>query len=162
MSTSSALKKEAGMDERRSWHSFFYDWAYTDFATSAPPCAIGSTYWIAVAGNVIYRICLIVFWASLNVFAVPFGVFVEPLWCKSASFRRLQFPGSIPAISVLLPVLGAYAVYCTGKTYGLWHVFLPFVATTLGGLSLICLLVFLNFFQKREQVLRRSPKPTQG
>ncbi len=143
------------MDKKQAWHSVFYRQAYSDFSASPPLQAAGSSYWMAVGGNVLYRACLIVFWATLNVFTTPFGVFVEPLWRQQARFRRLQFPGRIPVIAVALPILLSFAAYRTAETRGVWHVVLPFVAMALGGALSLALLVCFQLFQRRERSSRR-------
>lgn len=137
------------MGGKEPWHARFYLQAYSDFSVPAPPPADGFAYWIAVSGQIIYRVCLAISWISLNVGTLPFGVWVEPPWRKRARFRLLQFPGRIPVIAVALPLLLAYAAYRTSQGYGVWHVILPFAAVAAGATVSLALLGGFNLLRGR-------------
>jgi hypothetical protein len=136
------------MADRQSWHAQLHLQAYSDFSVAEPVAADRMAYWVTVSGQIIYRACLIVFWITLNCCTIAFGVFVEPLWRRQASFRRLQFPGRIPVIAVALPILLAYAAYRTFQISGIWHVILPFAAVVVSGAILLVLLASFNVVRK--------------
>ena len=124
-----------------TWHRRFFDAAYLEFDVPVEEPRDALSYWTSVSARVAYILCSFVFWLTLNVATLPFGVFVEPLWRRDAAFRRLSLPGRIPVIAIALPILLAYASYRTFLLFGLWHVIGPFllVAATvivfLGGLA---------------------------
>jgi hypothetical protein len=134
--------------ERQSWHARLHQQAYSDFSVAEPVAADRMAYWVTVSGQIIYRVCLIVFWITLNCCTIAFGVFVEPLWHREASFRRLQLPGRIPVIAVALPFLLAYAAYRTIQIFDIWHVILPFAAVIACGTIFLGLLAGFNVFRK--------------
>ncbi|MCW5703767.1 MAG: hypothetical protein AB7I42_07350 [Bradyrhizobium sp.] len=136
------------MGDEQSWRARLYRQAYSDFFVTPPPRADDVAYALAVIGHVIYRLCLAVAWITLNIGALPFGVWVEPPWRSYARFRLLQFPGRIPVISVALPLLLAWAAYRTFCAYGAWHVILPFAAIAVVATVSLLLLGGFNLLRR--------------
>ena len=134
--------------DKLSWHAQLYRQAYTDFSVPASR-ADRLAYCTAIAGQIVYRACLAIFWGTLNICTLPFGVFVEPLWRKFARFRLLQFPRRIPVIAVALPLLLAYAAYQTFQIYGVWHVILPFVAIAAASTTSLGLFGGFNLLRRK-------------
>ena len=136
------------MASARSWHGRLHQQAYTDFSVPEAVAPDPVAYWAAVAGQIVYRGCLVIFWIVLNCCTLAFGVFVEPLWREKSHFRRLQFPGRIPVIAVALPILLAYATYQTYLSFGLWHVILPFVAVAVSVVFFLTLFAVFNIIRR--------------
>jgi small-conductance mechanosensitive channel len=142
--------------DRQSWRAKIHRQAYTDFSVPEIVPADQLAYWLTVLGQISYRAFLIVFWITLNCCTIAFGVFVEPLWRRQATFRRLQFPGRIPVIALALPILAAYSAYRTFEIYGLWHVILPFAAVIVTGAVFLVSLAGFNVVRRAVGVNRRE------
>ncbi len=136
------------MVDKLSWHAQLHSQAYSDFSVPEPAPFDRLAYCVTVAGQIVYRSCLVIFWITLNCCTIAFGVFVEPLWRKNATFRRLQLPGKIPVIAIALPILLAYAAWRTFQMYGIWHVILPFAFIAVSGAVLLGSLAGFNIVRR--------------
>jgi hypothetical protein len=142
--------------DEQSWGAKIHRQAYSDFSVPEIIPADQWAFWLTVLGQILYRAFLIFFWITLNCCTIAFGVFVEPLWRKRATFRRLQLPGRIPVIALALPILLANSAYRTFEIYGIWHVVLPFAAVIVTGAVFLVSLAGFNVVRRAVGVNRRE------
>ena len=117
--------------------------AYTDFGVAAPIDGDRWSYGVTVVSALVYLVWMAVFWVTLNIGTLPFGVFVEPLWQPNARFRRLKLPGGIPLIAIFLPILLSYAAFNTYLLRGVIFAIGPFVLVAgVGAFFLACFVGF--------------------
>jgi hypothetical protein len=135
--------------ERNSWHGRLFAWSYSAFDQQVPKQFDIWLYGTTVLGALVFLACGAVICIILNIGTIPFGVFVEPIWRPDARFRRLAFPGGIPIISVALPILLAYAGWCTWVARGPIYAIAPFVLTAAMGFSLLGCFVVFNRLRRR-------------
>jgi hypothetical protein len=130
------------------WHRILYESAYRDFSVEPPIPHDHLSYLVTVICRIAYLASTFIFWIVLNFATLPFGVFVEPLWKVDARFRRLQFPGGIPVISVALPLLLAFAAYRTYLVRGIFDVVAPFLLFAVTSIGLLAGLAGFNVLRR--------------
>jgi hypothetical protein len=128
--------------------------AYTDFGVAAPIDGDRWSYGVTVVSALVYLIWMAVFWVTLNIGTLPFGVFVEPLWRPDARFRLLRLPGGIPLIAILLPALWSYAAYNTYLLRGVIFAIGPFILVAGAGAAFLA--CFVGFNRARRALLRMN------
>ena len=144
------------MEDEQSWSAKIHRQAYSDFSVPEIIPADRLAFWVTVLGQIFYRAFLIFFWITLNCCTIAFGVFVEPLWRKGATFSRLQLPGRIPVIALALPILLANSAYRTFEIYGIWDVILPFAAVIVTATVFLVSLAGFNVVRRAAGVNRRE------
>jgi hypothetical protein len=138
----------------KSWAARLYVRAYADFGVAAPVDGDRWSYGVTIVSALVYVVWMAVFWLTLNIGTLPFGVFVEPLWRPNARFRLLKLPGGIPLIAILLPILLSYAAYNTYLVRGVIFAIGPFVLVAGAGAAFVgC---FVGFNRARRTIFGRT------
>lgn len=136
-----------------------FERAYTDFGVAPPAGADRWSYCTTVAAALLYVACMGIFWLTLNVATLFFGVFVEPLWQPNAKFRRLKLPNGIPLIGLFMPVLLVIVGYNAYRMHGVLFAIGPYILIALAGLLIIAGFVVFNLLRRR---LARVPPRRAG